>query len=135
MSRYVHLCAVIVVASLVATIACFTNDFYSRTLFTICVNYIAAAGLNVLVGFAGQKSLGHAGLYGVGAYVVALGTTQWGLDPWTALIGACVIGGLFGLVIAAPSVRVSGPSLSMVTIGFGIVVEKVVTEWTDVFGG
>jgi branched-chain amino acid transport system permease protein len=135
MFRLSHLSGVIAAAALIAAIAAFTNDFYGRILFMIGVNYIAAAGLNVLVGYTGQKSLGHAGLFGVGAYTVALGTTQWGLDPWTALATACVVGGLFGLIIAAPSVRVSGPSLAMVTIGFGIVVEKVVTEWTDVFGG
>jgi branched-chain amino acid transport system permease protein len=135
MFRLGHLSGVIAAAALVAALAAFTNDFHGRVLFMIGVNYIAAAGLNVLVGYAGQKSLGHAGLFGVGAYTVALGTTQWGLDPWTALATACVVGGLFGLIIAAPAVRVSGPSLAMVTIGFGIVVEKVVTEWTDVFGG
>ncbi len=135
MPRLSHLPGVMAAAGLVAVLAAFANDFYARILFMMGVNYIAAAGLNILVGYAGQKSLGHAGLFGVGAYTVALATTQWGLDPWTALAAACVMGGLFGLVIAAPAVHVSGPSLAMVTIGFGIVVEKVVTEWTDVFGG
>ena len=111
------------------------NDFYLQILFTIGVNYLAAAGLNVLVGFAGQKSLGHAGLFAVGAYAAALANVDFGLPPWLSLVLAAAMGGLFGLVIAAPSVRVSGPSLAMVTIGFGIVVEKIVTEWTDLFKG
>ena len=111
------------------------NDFYLQILFTIGVNYIAAAGLNVLVGFAGQKSLGHAGLYAVGAYTVAIANVDFGVGPWLSLGLAALTGALFGLVIAAPSVRVSGPSLAMVTIGFGIVVEKIVTEWTDLFKG
>lgn len=135
MPRLGHLSGVMAAAALVAVLAAFANDFYARILFMMGVNYVAAAGLNVLVGYAGQKSLGHAGLFGVGAYTVALATTQWGVDPWTALAAACVMGGFFGLVIAAPAVHVSGPSLAMVTIGFGIVVEKVVTEWTDMFGG
>ncbi len=111
------------------------NDFYLQILITIGVNYLAAAGLNVLVGYAGQKSLGHAGLFAVGAYVAAIANVDFGLSPWLALVLACVTGALFGLVIAAPSVRVSGPSLAMVTIGFGIVVEKIVTEWSDIFKG
>ncbi len=111
------------------------NDFHLQILFTIGVNYIAAAGLNVLVGYAGQKSLGHAGLFAVGAYTVAIANVDFGINPWFSLGLACILGGLFGLVIAAPSVRVSGPSLAMVTIGFGIVVEKIVTEWTDLFKG
>ena len=111
------------------------NDFYLQILFTIGVNYLASAGLNVLVGFAGQKSLGHAGLFAVGAYTAALANVDFGIGPWPALVLAGLAGALFGLVIAAPSVRVSGPSLAMVTIGFGIVVEKIVTEWTDLFKG
>ena len=111
------------------------NDFYLQILITIGVNYLAAAGLNVLVGYAGQKSLGHAGLFAVGAYAAAIANVDFGLSPWLALVLACAMGALFGLVIAAPSVRVSGPSLAMVTIGFGIVVEKIVTEWTDIFKG
>jgi branched-chain amino acid transport system permease protein len=111
------------------------NDFYLQILFTIGVNYLAAAGLNVLVGYAGQKSLGHAGLFAVGAYTAAIANIEWGLSPWLSLLLACGFGAVFGLVIAMPSVRVSGPSLAMVTIGFGIVVEKIVTEWTDIFKG
>ncbi|RXT57594.1 ABC transporter ATP-binding protein [Bosea sp. Tri-44] len=111
------------------------NDFYLQILFTIGVNYLAAAGLNVLVGYAGQKSLGHAGLFAVGAYMAAIANIEWGLSPWISLLLACGFGAIFGLVIAIPSVRVSGPSLAMVTIGFGIVVEKIATEWTDIFKG
>ncbi|KFC66855.1 ABC transporter related protein [Bosea sp. LC85] len=111
------------------------NDFHLQILFTIGVNYLAAAGLNVLVGYAGQKSLGHAGLFAVGAYTAAIANVDWGINPWLSLVLACGFGAVFGLVIAMPSVRVSGPSLAMVTIGFGIVVEKIVTEWTDIFKG
>jgi len=111
------------------------NDFYLQIIFTIGVNYLAAAGLNILVGYAGQKSLGHAGLFAVGAYSAAIANVSLGLGPWLSLVVACVMGAVAGFVIAAPAVRVSGPSLAMVTIGFGIVVEKIVTEWVDVFGG
>jgi branched-chain amino acid transport system permease protein len=111
------------------------NDFHLQILFAIGVNYLAAAGLNVLVGYAGQKSLGHAGLFAVGAYTAAIASVEWGINPWLSLLLACSFGAVFGLVIALPSVRVSGPSLAMVTIGFGIVVEKIVTEWTDIFKG
>lgn len=111
------------------------NDFYLRVLFLIGVNYIAAAGMNVLVGYTGQKSLGHAGLFAVGAYTTALLTTRWGWNPWPAFAAAGVMAGLFGIVIALPALRVKGPALAMVTIGFGIVVEKIVSEWQDVFAG
>jgi branched-chain amino acid transport system permease protein len=112
-----------------------TNEFYLKIIFTAGVYYLAAAGLNVLVGWSGQKSLGHAGLFAVGAYTAALLTAQAGWNPWLALVAAAVVSGVFGVVIALPSLRVKGPSLAMVTIGFGIVVEKVVTEWQVPFGG
>ena len=112
-----------------------TNDFYLKVIFTAGVYYLAAAGLNVLVGWSGQKSLGHAGLFAVGAYTAALLTAQAGWNPWLALLAAACVSAGFGVVIALPALRVKGPSLSMVTIGFGIVVEKVVTEWQVPFGG
>ena len=125
-----------IVAALAAAVPLATdNDFYLRVLFLIGVNYIAAAGMNVLVGYTGQKSLGHAGLFAVGAYTVALLTVRWGWNPWLAFIAAGAMAGLFGIVIALPALRVKGPALAMVTIGFGIVVEKIVSEWQDVFAG
>ncbi|WP_315833709.1 branched-chain amino acid ABC transporter ATP-binding protein/permease [Bradyrhizobium prioriisuperbiae] len=111
------------------------NDFYLRILFSICVYFLCASGMNVLVGFAGQKSLGQAGLFAAGAYAVALLTTTWDMNPWLALLVATVVSALFGVLIAAPSLRVKGPSLAMVTLAFGIVVEKLVTEASDIFGG
>ncbi len=112
-----------------------TNGFYLKVLFLIGVNYLAASGLNVLVGHTGQKSLGHAGLFAVGAYTAALLTARLGWNPWLAFVAAGVMAGLFGVLIALPALRVRGPALAMVTIGFGIVVEKVVSEWQDVFAG
>jgi branched-chain amino acid transport system permease protein len=111
------------------------NEFYLKVIFTASMYYIAAAGMNVLVGWSGQKSLGHAGLFAAGAYTAALLTTRLGVDPWLALAASTVVAALFGIVIALPALRVKGPSLSMVTIAFGIVVEKVVTEWQEPFGG
>ncbi len=111
------------------------NDYYLRILFMMTVYYLCGAGMNILVGFAGQKSLGQAGLFAAGAYGVALLTTLTSINPWTALLLSMLISGVCGVLIALPSLRVKGPYLAMVTLAFGIVVEKLVTEWTDVFGG
>ena len=96
--------AVCLLAPLVAT-----NDFQLKIIFTAGVYYVAAAGLNVLVGWSGQKSLGHAGLFAAGAYTAALLTAQAGWNPWLALLAAAVVSGLFGVLIALPSLRVKGP--------------------------
>ena len=70
-----------------------TNDFYLRVIFNVGVYFIAATGLNVLVGQAGQKSLGHAGLFAVGAYTAALLTVNYGFGPWIALLAAAAMAG------------------------------------------
>ena len=125
----------LVAAALIGATALFNNDYYLRIVFMMCVYYLCAAGMNVLVGYAGQKSLGQAGLFAAGAYAAALLTTRTEMSPWLALVLAAVISGLCGVLIALPSLRVKGPYLAMVTLAFGIVVEKLVGEWTDVFGG
>ena len=122
-------------AALAACAALVDNDYYLRILFMSCVYYLCAAGVNVLVGYAGQKSLGQAGLFAAGAYTAALLTSRWQVDPWLALAAAPVVAGVFGVLIALPSLRVKGPYLAMVTLAFGIVMEKIITEWVDVFGG
>ncbi len=126
---------VLVAAALIGITSLFGNDYYLRIAFMMCVYYLCAAGMNVLVGFAGQKSLGQAGLFAAGAYAVALLTTRTELNPWLALVLAAVVSAACGVLIALPSLRVKGPYLAMVTLAFGIVVEKLVGEWTEVFGG
>lgn len=136
MKRLVHpLLAALVALALCGVAAFMTNDFLLRIGFMMCVYYLCAAGMGVLVGFAGQKSLGQAGLFAAGAYTAALVTVHTGLNAWWALAAAVVVSGLFGVLVALPALRVRGPYLAMVTLAFGIVAEKLVTEWTEVFGG
>ncbi|WP_028601805.1 ABC transporter permease subunit [Ottowia thiooxydans] len=113
----------------------FANDFYLRILFMICVYYLCASGTNVLVGFAGQKSLGQAGLFAAGAYTAAVLTSRYGVNPWIAFLCAPLVAGLIGALIALPALRVKGPYLALVTLAFGVMVEKIATEWVDFFGG
>ncbi|MEJ1165250.1 branched-chain amino acid ABC transporter ATP-binding protein/permease [Variovorax sp. CCNWLW186] len=136
MKRTRHLAGVLLAAAaLIGITSLFGNDYYLRIVFMMCVYYLCAAGMNVLVGYAGQKSLGQAGLFAAGAYAVALLTTRTELNPWLALVMAAGISAVCGILIALPSLRVKGPYLAMVTLAFGIVVEKLVGEWTEVFGG
>lgn len=136
MKTFGHSVGVLGVAvALVGATSLLDNDYYLRIGFMMCVYYLCAIGMNVLVGYAGQKSLGQAGLFAAGAYAVALITTQTEISPWLALLLAAVISGVCGVLIALPSLRVKGPYLAMVTLAFGIVVEKLVGEWTEVFGG
>ncbi|WP_225869755.1 ATP-binding cassette domain-containing protein [Glaciimonas sp. PCH181] len=121
------------IAAVLAGIA--GNDYYLRILFMICVYFMCATGMNVLVGYAGQKSLGQAGLFAAGAYTAALLTVNFNWSPWLAMIAAGVVAGLCGVLVALPSLRVKGPYLAMVTLAFGTLIEKIVTEWDVLFGG
>jgi branched-chain amino acid transport system permease protein len=134
--RLPHVIGVVAISLAVAAlVSAIGNDYYLRIAFMICVYYMCAAGMNVLVGYAGQKSLGQAGLFAAGAYTAALATTTFNLNPWLALVASALVAALCGILIAWPSLRVKGPYLAMVTLAFGVVVEKIVSEWTDVFGG
>ena len=89
--RLPHLLLVAAVAVGAAFLASLIdNDYYLRILFMMGVYYLCAAGMNVLVGYAGQKSLGQAGLFAAGAYTAALLTTSLDLNPWLALGAAAI---------------------------------------------
>ena len=112
-----------------------TNTYYLYLGASAALLVIVAAGLNVLVGFTGQISLGHAGFYAIGAYTAALAATRGGLPLWAATIVAIAAAAIVGSVVAAAALRVTGPYLAMVTIAFGIIVEGVLVEWVSVTGG
>ena len=80
----------LVAAALIGLTTLLGNDYYLRIVFMMCVYYLCAAGMNVLVGYAGQKSLGQAGLFAAGAYAVALLSAHTELSPWISLILAGV---------------------------------------------
>jgi branched-chain amino acid transport system permease protein len=108
---------------------------YLITLATIiAINGIVACGLNVIVGFAGQISLGHAAFFGIGAYTAALLATQAGLSFWAAL--PCVIGmsAFIGLLLGIPSLRVREDFLAITTIGINFIVEAIFNNF-EFFGG
>jgi ABC-type branched-subunit amino acid transport system ATPase component/ABC-type branched-subunit amino acid transport system permease subunit len=111
------------------------NTYYLYLGASTALLVIVAAGLNVLVGFTGQISLGHAGFYAIGAYAAALAAMRGGWPLWAAAIVAIAAAALVGALVAAAALRVTGPYLAMVTIAFGIIVEGVLVEWVAVTGG
>jgi len=112
-----------------------SNTYYLYVAISVGLLTIVTAGLNVLVGFTGQTSLGHAGLYAFGAYTAALCATRAGLPEWAAIATALLVTSVVGAAVAAAALRVSGPYLAMVTIAFGLIVEGVLIEWGSVTGG
>ncbi len=108
---------------------------YLITVATIIAIYaIVVCGLNVIVGFAGQISLGHAAFFGIGAYASAILTTKAALSFWAALPLVILISGLIGLLLGLPSLRVKDDFLAITTIGINFIVEAVFL-YIPFFGG
>jgi branched-chain amino acid transport system permease protein len=116
----------------------FTSDgYYLSVLAFIATRLMAALGLNLLMGQAGQISLGHAAFIGLGAYGSAILTTRWGVDPWLAMAIAAILAGLVAGLIGGPTLKLKGHYLAMATLGFGEIVLilliqlKSLTQGTD----
>ena len=101
----------------------------------ITLNALAAVGLSLVMGFAGQVSLGQAAFFAVGAYVSGVLTATYGCNGWVAVVLAVAAGALTAVTIGLPIFRLSGLLLAMATLGFGIIVYYVLVNWAAVTGG
>lgn len=99
------------------------------TLNFIAVNIIVALGLNLLTGYTGQISLGHAGFVAVGAYATVLLMTQAGIPFPLALVLAGLAAAVLGVLMGFPALRLEGPFLAVVTLGFGLAVTQIIGRW------
>ena len=111
------------------------GDYYLRLLSLTLIYLILTTGLNIVTGYTGQVSLGQAGLYAVGAYTGGILAANLGLSFWLCLPLAMAAAGICGFIVGIPALRVSGLYLALVTIGFGVIVEKVLVEWASLTGG
>ncbi|MEM9266068.1 MAG: branched-chain amino acid ABC transporter ATP-binding protein/permease, partial [Cyanobacteria bacterium P01_F01_bin.13] len=111
------------------------NTYYLFVLGMIGVTTLVSVGLNILVGLSGQVSIGHAGFFAIGTYTGSLLMLNADWSFWPALVMAVVAAAGMGIALAVPALRVSGPYLAMVTIAFGIIVERILIEWVDLTGG
>jgi branched-chain amino acid transport system permease protein len=105
------------------------------TLVFVALNALAALGLSLVMGFAGQVSLGQAAFFAIGAYTSGVLTATHGWNGWIALAAAGATGALAALVVGLPIFRLSGLLLAMATLGFGIIVYYVLVNWAGVTGG
>ena len=112
------------------------GGIYTVSLLTIvAVHVIATAGLTLLLGFAGQISLAQAAFYGLGAYGSMIGTVRLGWNAWLALAATAAACGLLAYLIGVPALRLHGHYLALATLGFGIIVNIVLVQETEITGG
>jgi branched-chain amino acid transport system permease protein len=112
-----------------------TDAYYLRILTIMLMSGMIALSLNLIAGFAGQISLGHAAFYGFGAYVTAILSTQYGVPVWLSMILAVVLTGAFGVAFAWPMMRLRGHYVAMGTFGLSGVVWMVMLNWVDLTRG
>ena len=96
---------------------------------------LVALGLNLLTGYAGQISLCHASLFGVGAYATAILTQKAGFPYLLALLVGALLTTAIGALAAVPALRLKNIYLAIATLGFGVVLQKIIFEWRSLTGG
>jgi branched-chain amino acid transport system permease protein len=96
---------------------------------------LVSIGLSLLMGYAGQISLGQAAFFGIGAYTSGILTTKFGINPWAAMPAGTVLCGLVAWIIGVPALRLRGHYLAMATLGFGVIVNIVLAEEVNWTGG
>lgn len=99
------------------------------------VNAIVCVGLNILIGFAGQISLGHAGFFGLGAYGSAILAARYGVPPWLSLPVSVATVSVLAWFVGKPVLRLKGHYLAMATLGLGIIIAVMLATEDRVTGG
>lgn len=111
------------------------NSYLVDVAIRIGLNAIVVIALNLLIGYTGQISLGHAGFLGIGAYASAVLPERFGWPPLLALLAGAVATGLLAFVVARPILKLKGHYLAMATLGLGIIISIVLTNEAAFTGG
>jgi branched-chain amino acid transport system permease protein len=111
------------------------NNYHLMILNISALNILVVIGLNLLMGFAGQISLGHAAFFGLGAYLSGILTTTYGFPIWPTVLLAMALTGGVAFVIGIPTLKLEGHYLVMATLGFNVIVYIVMLQLEPVTGG
>lgn len=111
------------------------NQYQLHLAALICVYWILISGLNLVIGYTGQLSIGHVGLLSIGAYAFAILAGKMGWHPALALVVAGALGGICGLALGLPSLRLPGFYFAMTTMAFALIVNELVLAQGNLTGG
>lgn len=100
-----------------------------------CIYWVLVSGLNLVVGYAGQLAIGYVSLLALGAYTASVLVAKAGFGALPALLGAGMIGAVFGVIIGLPALRLRTFYFAMTTLGFATIVTQVALAWNGVTGG
>jgi branched-chain amino acid transport system permease protein len=130
-----HWAMLIVLMVVLFTAPLYWGNYWLGVANLIGITIIAATGLNILTGYCGQLSIGHAGFIAVGAYTSAILTNKFELPFLVGLISAGFVAGLVGMLFGIPSLRIKGFYLAISTIAAQFIIIWVINHWTNVTGG
>ncbi len=108
---------------------------YMDVMVFVGIYSIMTIGLCLLMGYAGQISLGHAAFFGLGAYISGMVTTKYGINPWLCLLMGMIVSSVIAVIIGAPSLKLRGHYLAMATLAFCIIITIVFNENVELTGG
>ena len=117
------------------TLPLFLDDFMLTICVFVGINVIIVFGLSLLMGYAGQISIGHAGLYGLGAYTSAIISTRLHVNPFFTILAGALVAGAVAYLIGLPALRLRGHYLAMATLGAGIIIQISFSEFAGLTGG
>ncbi len=136
LTRHQDLTTVLVIGVLLAFLpALVANNYQLSILVFIGLNTMLTIGLSLLMGYAGQISLGHGVFFGLGAYATGILTTRLGWSPWLAMVVALALTAVIAYLIGIPIFRLRGHYLAMATLGLNIIFELILISETDLTGG
>jgi len=114
----------------------FPDNYYVTVVgVTALLHAVLAVSLNLLMGYAGQISLGHAAFFGIGAYTSAILTSRYDWDPWAAILAGLALTGLVSFLVSRPILRLKGHYLAMATLGLGIIINIILVQGEQLTGG
>ncbi len=111
------------------------NPFILNMVSIAALAVIVAMGLNLLLGYAGQVSLGHAGFVGLGAYVASILAIKLNINPWLSILIASLLTSIFALIIGYPTLKLKGHYLAMATLAIGEIIYIFANNLVDLTGG
>jgi len=111
------------------------NDYWAVIAARAAIYWVLVAGLNLVVGFAGQLAIGYVALLTLGAYTASILVARLDLNPFLALAAAGAVGAVAGIIIGLPALRLRTFYFAMTTLGFATIVTQVALAWQSVTGG
>ncbi|WP_193365741.1 branched-chain amino acid ABC transporter ATP-binding protein/permease [Herbaspirillum sp. CF444] len=130
MNKKILLISILGIAALAVLPQVVRNPYYLHLAETILIYAILLFGLDIVVGYTGQVSLGHAGLFGIGSYTAGVLYFKLGLPFLIVMPASIAVTAVFGAILALPALRVTGPYLAMVTLAFGTIIQILINEMT-----